>query len=106
MKLFASFVAIYMVLLSIAPCGDKDDCKILPTQQTTISISDHNSTEPHTEEACTPFCSCNCCSISMMKTVPLYPIVVIEELLDKDKFYSNSKLPKTEHPIWQPPRLV
>jgi len=106
MKLFTSFIALYMVLLSIAPCGDKKDCKIISNQFSYISIADHSSEKTHTEEACTPFCSCNCCSISMLKSCNIFPTKIKEEQRDKNISYSKAKLPKTAHSIWQPPKLV
>lgn len=106
MRPLALFIAIYMVLLSIVPCGDERDCKINLGPKTTILNSNHNSGKTHIEEACTPFCSCNCCSISMMKSLPYFPIMIDETLLDIDIIYSSSKLPKTAPSIWQPPKLV
>lgn len=106
MRLFASFVTIYMILLSVVPCGDERDCKINPIQTITISASSHNSENTHTEEACTPFCSCSCCSISMMKSLPFFPVTINETFSSIDIIYSNSKLPETAFSIWQPPKLV
>ncbi|TCK80918.1 hypothetical protein C8N28_2673 [Albibacterium bauzanense] len=106
MRLFTSFIALYMVLLSLAPCGDKKDCKINSTQPSSISIADHSSEGSHTEEACTPFCSCSCCSISMLKSNNVYPTKINEEHRDININYSNARLPLTAHSIWQPPKLV
>jgi len=106
MKLFTSFIALYMVLLSIAPCGDKLDRKVVYNQLSSIPITDHNSEESHPIEACTPFCSCNCCSISMLKSSNIFPTKINEEHRDINIDYSNARLPLTAHSIWQPPKLV
>lgn len=106
MRLFTSFIALYMVLLSLAPCGDKKDCKLFSNQLTTISAADHNSGGSHTEEACTPFCSCSCCSISMLKSNNIFATKINEEYRDININYSNARLPLTAHSIWQPPKLV
>lgn len=106
MKLFTSFIALYMVLLSIAPCGDKKDRKIYFNQLSSISVAEHSTEGSHTIEACTPFCSCSCCSISMLKSNNIFPTKMNEEHRDISINYSNARLPLTAHSIWQPPKLV
>jgi len=43
MKLFSIFLAIFFILLDIAPCGDKKDCDIYPGQETTLADSGNHS---------------------------------------------------------------
>jgi len=106
MELFTSFIAFYMVLLSITPCGDKKDCKLNSNQLSYISTADHSSEKTHTEEACTPFCSCSCCSISMLKSNDIFATNINEEHRDIRINYSNARLPQTARSIWQPPKFV
>lgn len=106
MKLLASFVAMYMVLLSIAPCGDKEECRLEYSFNVSIVDAHHESSTSHDVETCTPFCSCNCCSISMAETLPSFAATVEEEVWDIDILYKNNVDLRNSAAIWQPPQGV
>ena len=96
----------YMVMLSIAPCGDQEECGVDYGRYYTVLNVSHDSASSHGVESCTPFCSCNCCSISIMENLPFVEITINEEIWDLNILYSNSNALGTLTVIWQPPQFV
>lgn len=96
----------YMVLLSIAPCGDKEECSLDYGLYASMVDVHHDSSKNHDVETCTPFCSCNCCSISMAETLPGFAVTVEEEVWDINILYKNDVDIENSAAIWQPPQGV
>jgi hypothetical protein len=105
-KFFWSIFSLYILLLSIAPCGDSDDCNVKKTK-TEFSSNDH-STHNHDTESCSPFCHCACCG----QTITFHPIfstiLKFERPLSIVKavsIYDQHFISNYFASIWQPPQL-
>lgn len=100
--------SIYILILSVLPCTDVEECNIV--SQTSIAIS--NTTEhkdhKHESEHCSPFCTCACCSTSIsfsyintfqISAKPVFNTSISYPLFNeniKSSFFGN---------IWQPPKI-
>ena len=72
-KFFWSIFAIYILLISILPCGDSHD-EHVDKYKTELSANDH-SKHNHETESCSPFCHCACCgqTLTFPPGIPLIP---------------------------------
>ena len=112
MKVFTYIFSFYMILLSLAPCGDGGN-GIIEIVHNILNIeyehiSDH---EEHSnscgDDSCTPFCICSCCS------TPVYTIDHFEEPTisifsqpdTKPSFIPNLVSSSINLSIWQPPKF-
>jgi hypothetical protein len=100
-KLHLFFLAIYMIMLPLLPCGDAQECE----EKETLALQSSLEHEEHDEsETCTPFCYCACCSVSANNTVLPQPETPFE-FFYPEFFTSRVQLPAIAlHAIWQPPR--
>ena len=105
MKYIVFLFNFYMTVLILMPCQDAVAISSALNSRDSVQQNMEDS-ERCSEEICTPFCSCTCCTAGKdfpLKTVsaPGVPFVCV----------SYSSLPTTaltEQPvaIWQPPKLV
>lgn len=107
MKSFWLIFSFYILILSVLPCTDKEECNE-PTQ-THISINTEHQNHNHETEHCSPFCICACCgtniSITFFTTFqiierPIFNTSISYSLFNehiKSNFFGN---------IWQPPQLI
>ncbi|TXH21148.1 MAG: hypothetical protein E6Q95_04325 [Chitinophagaceae bacterium] len=106
MKWFATILCLYLSVLLVYPCSDSTmDCTKI-VQDSTETAHHHNG---KTNDSCTPFCFCSCCSIQIsayhfnystlgIPTKKYYsPLNVIEEIKFISNYYGN---------IWQPPKII
>ncbi|NHA05442.1 hypothetical protein G7092_16650 [Mucilaginibacter sp. HC2] len=103
MKYIAIIISLYVSLLSVMPCQDRDDAVWAQTHLTIRQAHDGN--KGCSRESCTPLCSCSCCSsvrdIDQQVYIPSfqqntfvpYPDLIIPALSEQDIA------------IWQPPQL-
>ncbi len=62
MKIFTLIYALYILVLPLIPCGDREECNDEKTK-TSLAINldiEHQNHEDE-EERCSPFCTCICC---------------------------------------------
>lgn len=101
-KFFTVIFSIYILLLSIAPCGDSIECD--ERNQTEKSHNDHK----HENENCTPFCICACCGQPVTSKIN-YPAV--QTVSKPDIFNKNIAIndqtfnSQFSASIWQPPKI-
>jgi hypothetical protein len=112
MKIATQILTIYMIALSLIPCGDGGGGIVEIVNHFMgvehQHVSDH---EQHSngcgDDTCTPFCVCSCCSITT--SIPAnasftsgYFTLIYQKLPSfKSNFYSSGFLTS----IWQPPRF-
>ncbi|UOR05978.1 hypothetical protein MUN82_02475 [Hymenobacter aerilatus] len=102
MKLWAFFLAMYVLVLAGLPCADV--CQDEPTTTAQAAPDDHKHTE-----SCSPFCLCTACPGFTMP--PLVPPVAVASLPSAKQIVVRS-LYQAPHAlevpgrIWQPPRLA
>ncbi|MGG5576242.1 hypothetical protein ACPDHL_02725 [Myroides sp. C15-4] len=95
-----------MLVISFYPCADRYVSSIAAVE----SVADHVYEAKHkadTPDACSPFCACVCCAVSVNISLPSYVL---------DAPVQTVRTAKTIHPypfvenlvyhIWQPPKLV
>lgn len=110
MKIAIHMFTIYMLTLSLVPCGDENGGiieianHILGIEH--IHVSDHDQHSSGCgDDTCSPFCACSCCSIPI--DIPVKLPVLKEYLLlmstDKPLFYSDFIPSSFIHSIWHPP---
>src|SRR5690554_5376148 len=105
MKLFSILLAIFIILLDIAPCGDEKDCDLNSEQYTTLIDSSNHTDKPHIEEACTPFCTCTCCSISIVVVDASSAISTLIQKTDIAINLATSSPLSAQFSVWQPPKI-
>lgn len=106
MKFLTVIFGIYILALSVMPCGDtynayKTNTVLTENSQSHSHDSDHN-------DQCSPFCTCACCSISSSsKLAPLNIKITKPEVVSKLTFpHQNFSLVSNYYGnIWQPPRI-
>jgi len=118
LKIFFTFVpsmkwlviiwTFYLVAISMLPCSDYSNrCEDRPlTTQTSNQEHDHNR---DSDDSCTPFCHCSCCSISIAFTdVSIVPHLekTSPSFFAKKLFWNNDFFVSAySGNIWQPPRI-
>ncbi|MEO5948166.1 MAG: DUF6660 family protein [Chitinophagaceae bacterium] len=105
MKFFSLILSFLLLYMSCLPCGDTQECneKALQTIVATNNHQDHQ----HSTEACTPFCSCSCCSASVVSQ-PITKNQLAKIFADTPKFpfQTDSFLSQEFSSIWQPPKII
>lgn len=94
------------MVISFYPCADRYVSSIAQVE----AMTDQGDEAAHSSDsldACSPFCTCVCCAVSVHISLPVYALVVPVQLV---------RTAKTIHPypfvenlvyhIWQPPKLV
>jgi len=103
MRIIAFILALYVMVLTVIPCIDvpQDNSKHKTEFSQQKQDSHHHSDTDH----CSPFCTCNCCSTSVI----LQEIPCCTECLVSEVAIFNIYLPASfSNPsffIWQPPKL-
>lgn len=106
MKLLPFLFAIYLLALSLMPCTDSSVCMDGKENVHMELASDTDSDHHQHEDTCTPFCSCNCCGISM--AILSFEKFVLEAPL---KYVSTTSVVNQHattrflHSFWQPPKI-
>ena len=57
MRFLTIILSVYILVLSLAPCGDDIDCSKHANNKTEQTSDTHD----HKSENCSPFCICACC---------------------------------------------
>ncbi|WP_416233534.1 DUF6660 family protein [Arcicella sp. LKC2W] len=108
MKFFSVIFSFYILILSLLPCNDTEDCKILNNGKENFAQIDHHNHQADTE-SCSPFCICACCGSIIVFSFQC-PILTIKDtsffplnariIIKNDSFASNF-----HGNIWQPPQI-
>lgn len=112
MKFAIHIFTIYILSLSIVPCGDGGN-GIVEIAKHFFGV-EHQHISDHDQDSngcggdiCSPFCVCNCCSITL--DIPTQPIFLVKNLLPISTkiftFFSNFISFSFHHSIWQPPKF-
>ncbi|EHQ27433.1 hypothetical protein BDD43_1143 [Mucilaginibacter gracilis] len=103
MKYFVLLLCVYMTILALMPCRDKEDKE--PHSSITNLTKAKTCGSHANQESCPPFCTCNCCSSARyLRSNPL--IVVFAEVSITD--YPDYVIPAIQNQpikIWQPPQI-
>lgn len=93
-------------MLFCVPCADMYECTITAERKTTFSASNHKDKHQTENEACTPFCACACCAVSIFFQ-PVTSYKIPNDIFQKINFpvQQISYTAQVFLPIWQPPKL-
>lgn len=104
MKGFHIILAIYLMLLSFAPCSDALECH--DVNGTEIAAADTHQSHSHELELCSPMCGCVCCG---QFAEPEYQLAALPKPTPPaEPLHSNyqDRLPSGVHlAIWLPPKI-
>ncbi|HEU5292046.1 MAG TPA: DUF6660 family protein [Cyclobacteriaceae bacterium] len=106
MKTIRLIAAIYIFLLSVCPCTDRETCADEEKGFVTFSDDTGHHHTANELDYCSPFCICSCCSTHAQPTYstnisnsnPLHNTQVNTLYVERPLFH-NAKA------IWQPPKI-
>ncbi|MCF2444474.1 hypothetical protein L0657_10950 [Dyadobacter sp. CY345] len=106
MKIFKLILCFYILTLSCFPCGDVRECN--DGTEPEISATSEHKDHTHTTEACTPFCTCSCCSASTVFQYTAAAVDTPKIIFASLKFpgYKTLDLSEISFSIWQPPKIA
>lgn len=105
MKYLSYIVALWVLLLSTAPCFLEDKClfRCMNDEEEGARSDDGCSCA----DCCSPFLHCNTCTGCLMLR-PFYVSFALEIPLNDNllSFYKEKLIPQFSSSIWQPPKLI
>ncbi|RYY49997.1 MAG: hypothetical protein EOO06_05325 [Chitinophagaceae bacterium] len=105
MKIFAFFIAILVLVLSVMPCADGASA-MQGKKVTVVTLKKDVSNNETGDDNCSPFCQCACCAGFSIS----HPITSVEFVLthSTSRFFpfSSNYVTGIALPIWQPPQLL
>ncbi|OZI06695.1 hypothetical protein BWI93_18780 [Siphonobacter sp. BAB-5385] len=106
MRILALFLALYTLILSVAPCTEHHHVRTASTTtQVSIQTQDHDE-DSHEHALCSPFCVCHCTGgfVATLLTVPEFTSTSLSLSPDKPSFWYILAQPQGyAFSIWQPP---
>lgn len=104
MKALSLFLCLYLMLLSVLPCSDVEECN--ESIQMSISQSIDHDNHSHEMELCSPFCICVCCGQFTNFTNTSTDLIQITAYSATEPVMHQSGFPLDVHlAIWQPPKI-
>ncbi|MBS1760547.1 MAG: hypothetical protein JST23_10530 [Bacteroidetes bacterium] len=102
----AFIFAVYVMLLPALPCVDKGEANISSIENS-LNTASHQE-DQHSDEACSPFCNCNCCGQTIASAFHFSKQTSERVIISSYKtiLYNSIILPSGHFGnIWQPPRI-
>jgi len=114
MKLVLGLLTIYFLVLSALPCRDAGDdlhLPILTTKAHTDSAAEphKHGGHAHQNDGCSPFCSCQCCSLKMETLQKFEAGIGKKIVLQLTVAHYELDAPSIDNypnQIWQPPKYI
>jgi hypothetical protein len=105
MKFFAFIMSIIVIVVSARPCEDLP--LNMKAEKSKMALA-KKSSQSHQEssDACSPFCSCSCCSTHPCPPPFTNVIDNVSEAKIRYSTYCLGPLITVSLPIWQPPQLL
>jgi hypothetical protein len=95
---------LYLLVLPCLPCGDVDEC-VKENKKSNLLQKEHNPKDGHTEDTCTPFCHCSCCTSLVTFLAHTTEKHKIKFLIKKNyNLESTQYATNSGSAIWQPPK--
>lgn len=99
-------LAITVMVISFYPCADRYVSSVVSTETVATSVVEQQHADDATD-ACSPFCACVCCAVSVSLTLPNYTVPQVVQLVSTEKtLLPYSFVETVVYSIWQPPKLV
>lgn len=114
MKLALSILTIYFLVLSALPCRDAGDDMPSPILSALTHLdsrtSDHkHEKHEHQNDGCSPFCSCQCCSLKMETFQKFEAGIgrkVLFQLAAAPYEIDAPSIDNYPNQVWQPPKYI
>jgi hypothetical protein len=107
-KIINFILSSYLIFLSCIPCTDtKEDIAVNSTYE--YATNNDNHSHETSNDACSPFCICNCCGQTILNYQPVIVcnfLVPTEEIKTFNSGYNSRLIPVFSGSIWQPPQIV
>ncbi|MEI6061465.1 MAG: DUF6660 family protein [Bacteroidota bacterium] len=104
MKLPAFILSLYILIFTVIPCVDvmQDNAP----GRTEVSHQKQDNNHKSDADHCSPFCTCNCCSTSVI--VQEYQLRLSYFPFTQKQYINTScdQSSDTHAPIWQPPKIA
>lgn len=112
MKIAIHIFTIYMLALSLVPCGDGGGGIVeianhfFGIEHQDISDHDQHSNDCG-DDLCTPFCICSCCSSALDTPAKFALLVITSPTIPRTitSFVPNFFFSNYHYSVWQPPKL-
>jgi hypothetical protein len=104
MKNFWMLFSLFLLTLSVYPCGEAEVCE---TSDKISKLSDHRN-HSHETEQCTPFCTCSHCpAAAFYPQIPLFDFKVKSAYASQNptNHYTFIYTKDFSLKIWQPPKI-
>jgi len=99
-------LTITIAVISFYPCADRYVAPVV-TSDVVKTVLVETQQADHLIDACSPFCACVCCAVSVNLTLPNYAIPQVEQLqLSEKTILPYPFVEAVVYSIWQPPKLV
>ncbi|MGS4344247.1 hypothetical protein ACKUSY_01355 [Myroides odoratus] len=99
-------LAITIAVISFYPCADRYVAPVVVTDTVSTVLVETQHAD-HVADACSPFCACVCCAVSVSLTLPNYAVPHVVQRQIKEKTILPYPFVETVvYSIWQPPKLV
>ena len=103
MKALSILLSLYVLYMVSLPCVD-EACDFNKTF-TEASTTQHNHHDANQNDACSPFCVCSCCSVTVDLTSFVFESNPVREIQSQLIPYYKESFSNYFPPIWQPPQL-
>jgi hypothetical protein len=100
-KIVATLLTVYILLLSMFPCPED----VFSLSKETSSAVTQQSPTDDCEDECPPFCSCICCGVQMLRTCNCLHIKTPAQFAVYNPINNTLSISDIYRPIWQPPQL-
>lgn len=101
----ALILSVIILMLSCMPCTDGFKAMSGKAKQE-IAKTSHQQDSHSKTDACSPFCSCSCCTSSPVPQMMSELTLVKPQLTKKDNPFYSSLIKGILLSIWQPPQLA
>lgn len=99
-------LAITIAVISFYPCADRYVSPVVSTETVATSVVEKQHAD-HVADACSPFCACVCCAVSVNLTLPNYTVPqVVQHVVTEKTLLPYPFVEPVVYSIWQPPKLV
>lgn len=105
MKYLVIIFSLYMTVLTLMPCQDKEDIS-KSSEQTHAVQKPSNGVEHHGQETCPPFCSCACCSVSKYFPLKKEQVEIVKTITISYLLYLMPAIADLPIEIYQPPKIA
>lgn len=101
-RVLAFLLAFYVLALTLEPCVDHEvSCTGVQQSVQETGTADHESDH---KDLCSPFCTCNCCSVTMEVASSLILAGTPVAFTTLPYFFKSQPTSTFLSPVWEPPK--